>query len=167
MDLLDGPERAGANDLDARAEPALGRALVAHLGAQLLLSRERPHESGFLDRPGQRLLAKAVLAHSHGHDASRGMRVVRSAHGDGVDLVAELLEHFPIIIVFLGVGVLGPHLVEGVGIDVAEPDNLAVAACDVGVAVPLAAHADAGEANLFVGRTGGRAGKGRRSAAKD
>ena len=167
VDLLDRSQHPGANDLDARAEPAFGRALVAHLGAQLLLGRERPHQPGFLDRPRQRLLTEAVLAHAHGHDAGRGVRVVRSAHSDGVDLVVEILEHLPIIIILLGFGVLGPHLVEGMGIDVAKPDDLAVAACVVGVAVAFAAHADAGEANLLVGRARRGAGKGRCAASKN
>ena len=164
---LIGPSIAGADELDARAEPVLGGALIAHLRAELFLGGEGPHQPGFLDRPGQRLLAEAVLAHSHGHDAGRGVGVVGRADGHGVDLVAELLEHLAVIKVLLCFGILLAHLVEDVAIDVAEGDDLAVTAGVVGIAVSLAADADAGKAHLLIGRTGGCTGKCRRPGSKN
>ena len=151
-DFLDRPENPGPDQLDALAEAVLGRALVAHLGAELLLGGEGAHQPRFLDRPGQRLLAEAVLAHPHGHHARRGVGVVGRADGHGVDLVAQLLEHLAVVEVLLRFGVLLPHLVEDVAVDVAEGDDLAVRAGVVGVAVALAADADAREADLLVRR---------------
>ena len=152
MDLLDRSQNARSDELDALAEAGLGGPLVAHLGAELLLGGERPHEACFLDRPGQRLLAEAVLAHAHGHHAGRGVRVVGRADGHGVDLVAQLLEHLAVVEVLLRLGVLFPHLLELMLVDVAEGDDLAVLAGVVGVALTLAADADAREADFLIRR---------------
>ena len=151
-DLLDRPEDTGPDQFDARAEAILRGSLVAHLGAELLLGGEGAHDPGFLDRPGQRLLAEAVLAHPHGHHAGRGMRVVGRADRHGVDLVAQLLEHLAVVEVLLRLGEVFRHLVEDVLVDVAEGDDLAVLAGVVGVAVTFAADSDAGEADLLIWR---------------
>ncbi len=100
----------------------------------------------------KRLLDEGVLAHPHGHRPGGGVGVVGRADGDGVDLVAHLLEHLAVVDVLLGVGELGRHLVELGLVDVAEGDDLAVLAGVVGVALPLAADADAGEPDLLARR---------------
>ena len=72
-------DRPGADQLDAAAEARLGRALVAHLGADALLPRRLAHQPGLEDRVRQRLLAVDVLAHPHRHDRGRGVGVVGRA----------------------------------------------------------------------------------------
>ncbi len=77
--------------------------------------------------------------------------MVGRAHGHRVDLVAELLEHLAIIEVLFRIGILLAHLVEYVAVDIAEGHDLAALAGIVGIAVALAANADARKPNLFVG----------------
>src|SRR5262249_302468 len=81
--------------------------------------------------------------------------------------VAELLEHLAEVVELLQVGELGGELggllVEVVVVDVAHGDDVAELGDVVGVAVPLAADADAGAVELLlgrlaVGRPGGAAG---------
>ena len=166
VNLLDGPQRPERMTSTPERKPPSDVPWLPIWVQSFFSAASVRIEPRFLDRPGQRLLAKAVLAHAHGHDAGRGMRMVRSAHGDGVNLVVEFVEHLPVVIIFLGLGVLGPHLIEGMGINVAKPDDLAMATRVVGVAVSLAADADAGKANLFVGRTRRCTCKGRCSGTK-
>ena len=167
VDFLDRAESVGAEQFDAGAEAVGRRALVAHLGAEVLLGGELPHYAGFLDGPGQRLLAEAVLAHLHGHDAGRGVGVVGRAHGDGVDLAVHLLEHLAVVEVLLGVRELLGLLVERLFVDVAEGDDLAVAAGVVRVAIALAADADAGEADFLIDRRFTHAGDGGRGGEQE
>ena len=161
MISLIGPENAAADELDSRAETVLGGTLVAHLGTELFLGGERAHQSRFLDRPGERLLAETVLAHAHGHHARRGMAMVGRADGHGVDLVSQVLEHLAIVEVLFRFRIFFPHLVENMAVDITERDDFAMRACVVGVAFSLAADADACETHLFIRRgrlsTGGTA----------
>ena len=167
VDVLDRAQNPRSDQLDPRAEAILGGPLIAHLGTELLLGGERPHQPRLLDRPGQRLLAEAVLAHPHGHHAGRGVGVVGRADRHRVDLVAHLLEHLAVVEVLLRLGVLFTHLVEDFAVDVAQGDDLTVSAGVVGVTVSLAADADAREADLFIGRLTERASRGRRAADQE
>ena len=95
------------------------------------------------------------------------MGVVGRADGHGVDLVAELLEHLAVVVELLRLGILLAHLVEHVAVDVAEGDDLAVLAGVIGIAIALAADADAREADLLIGRRVERTGKGRGAAKRN
>src|SRR5262249_43767328 len=148
QNLLDRPENAAADELDSLTKAGFGRALIAHLGAELFLGGECAHESRFLDRPGERLLTEAMFAHTHRHDARRGVAMVGRAHRHGVDLIADLLEHVAIVEVLLRFGELFCLLVENMAVDIAECDDLAVIARVVGVAIALAADSDASESHL-------------------
>ena len=154
MDLADRADHAGLDDLDRAAQPVFGRALVAHLRGHLLLGGHLAHHAGLVDRVRQRLLAVDVLAHLHGHDRGRGVRVVGRADGDGVDLLAHLREHLAEVVVLLGVGEARRLGVQRVVVDVAEGDDVAVLAGLAAVAAALAADADAGDVDLPVGQSG-------------
>src|SRR5207237_1198317 len=52
---------AGLNDFDGPTQPALGAALVAHLGGQFLFGGQPAQCARFVNSLGQRLLAKTVL----------------------------------------------------------------------------------------------------------
>ena len=87
--------------------------------------------------------------------------MVRRADGDGVDLVSQVFEHLAVVEVLFRLGVLLPHLVEDIAVDVAEGDDFAVSACVVGVAISFSAHADASESHLLIWRLCGRSAGGR------
>ncbi len=107
-----------------------------------------------------------MLAHAHRHHAGRGVGVVGRADGHRVDLLAHILEHLAVVEVLLRLGILRAHLVEAFAVDVAKGDNLTVLAGVVGVAVSLAANADTGEADLFIGRQTWRGRRARRADAE-
>src|SRR6266849_1669837 len=57
MCLAHGPNYPVLDNLDRSAQAVFRRSLVAHLGGDLVLCRRIPHQSGFVDRVRQRLLA--------------------------------------------------------------------------------------------------------------
>ena len=171
VDLLDRPEdaRSGCTSTPC-AEAVVGGALVAHLGARA--SSRRPASritrasstdqvSGFWQKQCLPIRMAMTLAGA--------WRVVGRADGDGVDLVAQLLEHLAVVVVLLRLGVLRRPSCRGVLSSMSQ--RATISPCRpgvVGVAVPLAADADAGEADLLVRRTGtGRTGEGRGPARKN
>ena len=100
----------------------------------------------------QRLLAVDVLAHLHGHDGGRGVRVVGRADRHGVDLLAHLVEHLAVVdVTFWPSGTSRACRLASVLVDVAEGDDVAEVAGLVDVAGALAADADAGDVQLLVG----------------
>ena len=151
VDLVDRPDGAGLDDLDRFAQAVLGRTLVAHLRGHLHLGGHVAHLAGLGDRVRQRLLAVNALALLHGHQAGRRVRVVGGADGDGVDLVAELVEHLAVVGELLRVRVAGRLFVEGLIVHVAKGDDLAVLGGAVHVAGAFAADADAGDVDFVVG----------------
>src|SRR5262249_49909519 len=129
-----------------------------------LVGRNQAHLPGFVDGVGQRLLAVDVLAEAHRHDAGRGVRMVRRADGDGVELLGHLVEHLAVVEVPFRVFEPRGLFVEGVLVDVADGDDLAQTAGVVDVAVALATDADPGEAEFLARRVAGaRRGGGGRS----
>ncbi len=153
------------DDLHCPAQAVGSRALIAHLRGDLHLLGRLAHVPGLGDRVRQRLLAVDVLAHVHRHQAGRRVRVVRRADGDGVDLLAHLVEHLAVVEVrfrvvlslprprldLFGVAQVFQGVVEMVLVDVADGDNVAEFAGLGNVAVALAADADAGNADGFIG----------------
>ena len=151
VDLADLADRARADDLRTATEPGVGRPLVAHLRADALLPGRLAHQPCFPDRVRQRLLAIDVLAHPHGGHGGRRMVMVGRGDDHGVDLRALLLEQPAIVGVALGVLELLEVLSGPLLIDVADRDDLAEVRHVLGVALPLASHADAGEVQHLVG----------------
>ena len=84
------------------------------------------------------------------------MIVVGSGYGHRVNILADFVQHLAVILVLLELGeLLGELLgllVQRVGVHVAEGDNVPAALGGVAaVAVPFAAHADAGDVDAVVG----------------
>src|SRR6185503_17793795 len=152
VNFLDPADQAGMNDFDGAAQAGLGAALVAHLGGELLLGGELSEDAGLVDGLHQGLLAVDVLAELHRGACDDAVAVVGGGDGDGVDLVAHLVEHFAKIFEGFGVGVLLGRELEVVGIDVAQGDDLAAGLGRVfNVGGALAGAADGGDADLLVG----------------
>ena len=82
------------------------------------------------------------------------MHVIRSADRDDVDVLAMLGEQFAVVgeplraLEFLRI----PLALERVAVDVADRDHVAEEGGVVGIAAPLAPHADAGDVQLLSGR---------------
>jgi len=113
-----------------------------------------PDNAGFLDGLNERFWRNSV-AHLHARiAATRG--VGPGGNRYRVDFVPDLVEHLPVILVFLDVRELFAELsglfVQGVLVDIAQRDQGATATGSIrGVAVAFAADADAGDADLAVG----------------
>src|SRR5579862_1033105 len=152
VDLLDVADQAGLDDLDRLAQVPAGASLVAHLGGDLVLGRDLGHLPGFVDVVGQGLLRIDAFAQLHGHDAGAGVVIVGDADGDAVDLLGHLVEHLAVVEVLLGLRELRPCLVVSLVVDVAEADDVAELGDVAHVAPTLASRADAGDADLGVGR---------------
>ena len=150
VDLLDQAQVPAADDLGTAAEARIGRPLVAHLGAHLLLTGGLAHQPGLIDRVGQRLLAVHVLAHPHGRHGRDGVRVVGRRDDHGIQPRAQLVEQLAEVVVLLGLLVLLGLGVQPLLVDVAERDDPAVVGRLVRVAAPLAAHPDAGDVQGLV-----------------
>ena len=81
------------------------------------------------------------------------MIVIWSTDGDGVDILADLVEEFAIVEEGLGFGeflLLGRT--ETLFIDIANGNDVSEAFGIGGIGVPFAADADTGKADAFVGR---------------
>ncbi len=144
------------DQLDRPAQPVEGRALVAHLRADAVLGGHLAHEPCLERQMRERLLTVDVFAGAHGQHRGQGVRVVRRGHGDGVDGFHHLVEQLAVIDVLLGARPGGGALVEPVGVDVAQGDDLHEPAGLLDVAEALAADADAGDAEAVVGAEGPR-----------
>src|SRR5262249_40371264 len=145
VNLADRAEHAGADQGGRPPQAVAGRALVAHLRGDLVLAGELRQAASLPDGVGQRLLGEAVLAPLHGHARNDGVGVVRRAHRDRLDGVAQLVEHAAEVVVALRPGVELAALGQGVVVDVAQGDDVAVPGGVGRVADAFAADADAGK----------------------
>src|SRR5262249_50211439 len=127
-----------------------GRALVAHLRADLVLLGGLAQLARLEDGVSQRLLAVDVLLELDGHHAGRGVRVVGSGDGDGVDGLAHLVEQLAEVGELRRLGEGLGHGIEPALVDVADGDDIADVAGVLGVALALAADADAGDVQLVL-----------------
>ena len=97
VDLAHVAQGAGLHDFHRPAELIAGRALVAHLGGDLVLLGRLPHQAGFVNVVRQRFLGVAMLAQAHRQDAGVGVRVVGRRHHDGVDVLLPLQHRAEIV----------------------------------------------------------------------
>ncbi len=112
--------------------------------------------AGFPHVVGQRLLRVDVLADLDRHHGGDGVGVIGRGDGDGVDLLAHLVEHLAEVGELSGLGVLGGFGVEALLVDVADGDEVGVLGGLLAVAVAFAADADAGEVDPLVGGFAGK-----------
>ncbi len=153
MNFLDGPKHAGADHRGGLAQRSVARALVAHLRGDFHFAGDLAQLARFLDGARERLLREGGLAEPHGHGGGRGVHVIGSAHGDRIDAAGHLVEHLAKVVVLGGVReALGAGLFQRVVVDVADGHDVARTLGVGRVAGALAAHADAGKADHFVGR---------------
>ena len=86
-------DRARPYDLRRHPVALVREALVAHLRGHFVFRRRFHQQARFPRRPRQRLLHVDVLAVLHAGQRHRGVHEIRNADGDGVDVLAFLLEH--------------------------------------------------------------------------
>ena len=107
----------------------------------------------------QGLLTVTMLAHSHRLRGNDGVIVVRGRDRDGIDAIAQLIEHLAVVgegvidLVNFGVGLEIP------GIGVAQRKNLAILGCMASVASSFAVNTYAGNLQLLIGRRAGVCGR--------
>ncbi len=109
-----------------RSQPVfkVGVNLVSHLRDELFLFGEQPHLTRFPDRVRQRLLAITVFAAIHGEHRGRSVHVIGGRHDDGIELVAQLLDHLAVIGEVGDARKMLVDLIKPVRIDIAESDEL-------------------------------------------
>ena len=149
MNFLNFTKHTSSDDFDSFTKSVVGRSLVAHLSRDAFFVGHVAHQLGFVDRPGQRLLSEAVFAHAHGQKARGSVAVIRSRNRDGINLVAHLGEHFPVVDKLLGVGISSSCFLESFLIDIADGDHVSVVAGISRVARTFAFNADRREVDLF------------------
>ena len=150
MNLGHVSDRARANDFRPAAKARLGRALVAHLGADAFLTRRFPHQSRFPHRVRQRLLAVDVLAQPHGRHRRRRMVMVGRRDDHGVDGRPELIQQLSIIEEPLGFLELRGLRIEPLLIDVAHAHDPPVMTGLLAVAAALTPDPDASDVQHLV-----------------
>ena len=124
MDLANGPQRAGPEDLDGPAERLGGGALVAHLGGDLALCGQLPQRAALAEVVGQRLFAEDVLAGPHRGRGDDGVGVVGHGGDDGVDLLIHLIEHLAVVAETAGVGDLLCSALGTAVVDIAQGHDI-------------------------------------------
>jgi hypothetical protein len=81
-----------AHQLDGPTEAAVGGALVPHLGDHTRAGGGLAHQASLRRGLGEWLLTVDVLARANGQQRRKGVGVVGGRDGDGVDLLADLVE---------------------------------------------------------------------------
>ncbi len=151
VDFADGADGSVLDPFAQKTDMLGGVALVAELGGHAVLAGGEGKGADFVDRVGQGLFAVDVLASPHGGHGDDGVGVVWGGDGDGVDFGVHLVEHFAVILVLFGFGMLTKGLGAPVGVHVAEGDY--VFAFQTGeVPGASAVDADKGYIEFFVGR---------------
>jgi hypothetical protein len=153
MNLSDGADLTLADDLDGAPKTAAGRSLIPHLSAEVFLRSQFPHFARFRNRVSQRFLAETMFSQRHGANRRRRMAVIGRAHRDGVNLIADLIKHFPVINVGLGLRKSRRSLLESFFVNIAQSDHMTVASGVISVAGSLAVNTNAGEPDFFVRRS--------------
>ena len=149
MHLADG---AGPDPLADPANGTKGMPLVAELGDHFVFAGSLHQRTDFLDAVRQRLFTINMLAMLHGLQGDDRMRVIGRADDYRVDLLVHLVEHDAKVLEPPGLGILRELLGGVVIVHVAQRDHvLAFARDGVNVGASLAADADAGHVELFVG----------------
>jgi hypothetical protein len=80
-------------------------ALVAHSGEYLILFGHFAKYPALPDVMRQRFLAERVKPALHGAHRCWGVMVVRRGDQDDVQIFVTLIEHSPVVVVYLGLGI--------------------------------------------------------------
>ncbi len=148
LDLADG---ASPQCLHPLAHAGAGSALVAHLRTNLIFLRQQPHLARFPNGVRHRLLTINVNALIHGADGSWGMGVIRGRHSTGINVLAHLVEHLAEVGKFFRLRKLAGCATATVEITITKRDHLADLPGTFNIASALAAHADTGHGQPFIG----------------
>ena len=154
VNFLDRAQRAALEDRGRLAEVVV-RPCPGCPSAWPASSRgELAQHAGFVERLGHRLLHEGVLAQLHAHRRGHRVAVVGRADGDRVDALAHLVEHLAEVVILLRrLRPASRPRRRGARRRCRRsrpPRPARPASCRV--AGPLAADADAGEADLLDGR---------------
>ena len=153
MDLGYVAESAGLYHLDTLAQSAGGRALVAHLGGDLMLLGGLSQLAGLEDGLGEGLLHEGVLALLDGLHGRGGVVVIGRRNRHRVDVFA--IEHLAVVGVFLSLlGGPAAGLVEPVLVGITDRHDV-FAAAGAHVAGAFSANADTGDVEFFSWRAWG------------
>ena len=134
--------------------PTYGRtrhALIAHLGGDAGSPRGPGQLAGLPNRVGQRLLAIDMPSLLHGPQRRWEVRVVGRRNSDRVDLVAQLIEHFPPIGKSTGRGEGLARLGQTSGIHIANPYHVLGGTHLGNIGPPFSAHADGRDSEPLIG----------------
>jgi len=142
----------GPDHLGALPGAFVGVALVAHLRRHFVFRGGFGQHAGFPDRPGERFLHIDVLAPFHASHGRHGVHEVRHRADHGIDVVGFLIEHLPKVFVLR-------RLLESLVnirclpvVHVAEGHDVFSPSTTPNVAGRLAAGANRGDIQFFVGR---------------
>ena len=149
MHLADG---ARPDPLAEPANRAAGMPLIAKLGDHLVLAGGLHERADFLDRVGQWLFAINMLVMLHGRHRNNRVGVIGGADDHRVNLLVHLVEHHAKVFELRRLGILGELLGRVLLIHVAQGDYVVAQLGQlIHVAASLAADADAGDVEFFVG----------------
>jgi hypothetical protein len=158
VDFADVTEHASLHQFHDASRAVVGMTLVAHLGDDLGLGRDLPHQARFPDRVRERLLAIDVFTQLHRHHGREGVMMVRRAHGHRVDLL-HFLQHFAVISEELRLGKLRPAFFQSLLVHVAQGHDI-LRRTTVDVRGGLASGANRRDVQLFVRGNPPRFGRG-------
>jgi hypothetical protein len=129
----------------------MGVTLIPHLGGDLILLRRARQQARFPGGPRQRFLDVDVLPELHAPQGGGGVHVVWSPDDHRVDALPLFVEHLPEVLILLGLPPSSEPWLAAFPIDIRQRhDVLRLAVAQI--AERLAARADAGEVQFFVGR---------------
>ena len=153
MNFLDVAQDTRLNHGRRLAETVQSGSLVTHHRGNASFTSEVTHGTCFVNRMGKRLLAEAVLVHTHRHDGCNRMVMIRRTHGDRIDFVTHLFEHATEVVVCLRFAETQACPLQGIIVDVAYRDDLTVSAGIGRIASALSTNADTRKLNLLIGRS--------------
>src|SRR5262249_24106517 len=150
VSLSDVADDPAAHEFDGPAQPAMRGALVAHLRDHAGLGRGLAHQAALCRRVRQRLLAVDMLAGADRQQRRQGMMMIGRRDGDGIDLLADLVEELAVVVELPGLWPGCGAFAKPVLVDVAQRDDLHQRPGLLDVAGALAPDADARDAEPTV-----------------
>src|SRR5262249_36814316 len=142
---------ARPEDFAGDPRPIVRITLIAHLRGDFVPLRRLRQQPRLPRRAGQRLLDVNALAHLHASQRGGRVHMIGRADHDGVNLLVLFVEHLAKVLVLRGLLPAFEALLAAFPIHVGQRDDVLGLAL-AQIAERLAASADAGDVQFFVGR---------------
>jgi hypothetical protein len=152
MHLGDVAKRARPDRIRVFAHAVVGGSLIAHLRGDFHLTGQLGKVAHLVNGVREGLLAVNGLVHMHRHRRRRRVGMIGDADGHSIYLPVHFVQHFAIVGVLFGFGVLRRRAAQRVGVHIADGDHVAIRIGIGGVAVALASHTDTGDIDSVIGR---------------